>query len=301
MHRFTICYDNYERHIDIENFKFLIGTNFKEKFKIFETIRAGFNKVVNSDYAIEKSLKHKLLFDEKPIDSRMWKYFEVTPFFDIENDLKMGAKSLTSKYLESFSNELEQNEIFGTLQILINSLNEEFFDNETKINIGEKVFSLRLSEITRTTIVKEIFSQIVSDECECNSADISYEESVLLQLKMIETIASKNKDKIIFVYCNLPYITNNIKVAITGMKYDGLFVLVDTTSIRNIDIAHVAVLSKHYADFSDVERLNDLLMDFPFHILIEDLLFKCQNAISTGLFDKNENVVVEIFPWEIYS
>lgn len=301
MHRFIIDYGVKEKTLDIENYKFLIGDNYREKFKIFETIRSCFNKVPNSEFAIENNLKHKMFFDEKPLDPKQWRYFELTPFFDVETDIKLGTKSLMGKYLDSFANDLEQNEIFNTLQILINSLNDEFFDKETCINLGDKEFKLQLSDVNRTTISKEIIGHIIHNNFECNSSDLSYEEIILLQLKIIDVIASKNNDKLMFVYCNFPYLTSEIKTHITGMKYENLFILIDTLHISNISISDIAVSSKHYIDFTNEEVLLDVMMDFPFHISLESLLEKCQNSILTNCYNPKDSLIIEIFPWEIYS
>lgn len=301
MHRFIIDYGVKEKTLDIENYKFLIGDNYREKFKIFETIRSCFNKVPNSEFAIENNLKHKMFFDEKPLDPKQWRYFELTPFFDVETDIKLGTKSLMGKYLDSFANDLEQNEIFNTLQILINSLNDEFFDKETCINLGDKEFKLQLSDVNRSTISKEIIGHIIHNNFECNSSDLSYEEIILLQLKIIDVIASKNNDKLMFVYCNFPYLTSEIKTYITGMKYENLFILIDTLHISNISISDIAVSSKHYIDFTNEEVLLDVMMDFPFHISLESLLEKCQNSILTNCYNPKDSLIIEIFPWEIYS
>lgn len=301
MHRFIIDYGAKEKTIDIENYKFLIGDNYREKFKIFDTIRSCFNKVPNSEFAIENNLKHKMFFDEKPLDPKHWRYFELTPFFDVETDIKLGTKSLMGKYLDSFANDLEQNEIFNTLQILINSLNDEFFDKETCIDLGDKEFKLQLSDINRSTISKEIIGHIIHNNFECNSSDLSYEEIILLQLKIIDVIASKNNDKLMFVYCNFPYLTSEIKTHITGMKYENLFILIDTLHISNISISDIAVSSKHYIDFTNEEVLLDVMMDFPFHISLESLLEKCQNSILTNCYNPKDSLIIEVFPWEIYS
>lgn len=301
MHRFIIDYGVKEKTLDIENYKFLIGDNYREKFKIFETIRSCFNKVPNSEFAIENNLKHRMFFDEKPLDPKQWRYFELTPFFDVETDIKLGTKSLMGKYLDSFANDLEQNEIFNTLQILINSLNDEFFDKETCINLGDKEFKLQLSDVNRSTISKEIIGHIIHNNFECNSSDLSYEEIILLQLKIIDVIASKNNDKLMFVYCNFPYLTSEIKTHIIGMKYENLFILIDTLHISNISISDIAVSSKHYIDFTNEEVLLDVMMDFPFHISLESLLEKCQNSILTNCYNPKDSLIIEIFPWEIYS
>ncbi len=301
MDRFSVFCGGNIYDIDLRFYKFLIGTGYQKKFDIYGTLKSCFNKIPNSEYASEQNARHGLLFNGKPIDSRKWKYFEVTPFFDMENELKIGSKSLVGKYLDSFSDKIEQNEIFNTLKILVNSFNQEFFEKETTLEISDKEFKLELSEITRSTIFKEVISTITHDFLLCNCADLDYEETILLQLKIIDSIASSNTDKLMCVYCNIPYLTRKIKAQITGMKYKGCFILVDTLRISEVDISDCSVVTDFYVDFANSELLIDKIMDFPFHIEIEELIARCQNAINTGFYDPKDKAIVVIFPWEIYN
>lgn len=295
MHRFTVNTGSFTFPIDVEDYKFLIGKNYNVKFQIYETLKAAFNKVGNSEYAIETMNKHSVIFDEKIVDSRNWKFFEVTPFFDLETDLKIGTKSLIAKYLETFNFDLENNEIFNTIMILVNSLNEEFFDKETLIEINQKEFQLKLSDITKSTILKEVIAKIICDEFECNSADMNYEDKILLQLSIIHKIANQNKDKLLFVYLNAPYITPKIKNSILGFKYQGSFMLVDTLKISNISLEKCIVTNKHYIDFANIDLILDKMMDFPFHIEISELKNECQMAIESNNYDFNNPLIFELF------
>lgn len=301
MHRFTLNYDSSIFKIDIEDYKFIIGNNFHNKFKLYETLKAAFNKMPNSDYAIEKNNKYSVTFDDKPIDSRKWKFFEITPFFDLENDMKIGTKSLIGKYLDAVSNNFEQNEIFNTLSILVNSINDDFLEEETAVSFGDKEFKLRLADITKSILLKEIFAEITCEDIDCNYVDLSYEEIILLQLNLLEKIASKNKDKLLFIYCYIPCMTPKIKNKILGFKYVGCFLIVDTLSIRNVDISKIALSSKHSLDFCNDDMIYDLLMDMPFHIEVGDFVSRCENAILSGDFSSSDRAIIEIFPWEIYN
>lgn len=299
MNRFVIEYGERSFSFDIDYFKFLVGDNYDDKFAIYNVIKSTFNKVANSDYANERLQKHQMKFDDKNIDCKVWKFFEVTPFFDLESDLKIGSKSLVGKYLESLSSDIEQNEIFNTMSILVNSLNEEFFNNETVIPIKDKEFKLHLNDITKATILKEISTLIECDELECNSSDFDYEEIILFQLSLIERIAKSNAEKLIFVYCNIPFITNRIKTKILGLKYKGCFILIDTLKTIDINIGDVAICSKHFADFANRDLLLDKMMDFPFHIDLDELVSVSQSYISNKNNSERRNVLVELFPWEI--
>lgn len=298
MHRFKYGKGNNEYSLDVENIKFLIGDNKRLKFTLYNIAHSVFNKISNSESAVEQMGKHSLSFDERYVNLKEWLYFEVTPFFDLEADCKMGTKSLLSKYLDSKSDLLDQSEIFNTLSILVNSINEDFFDNETKINFGNKELKLQLGEITRPIICKEVYPVITNEDYACNSADLEYEELILLQLALIEKICATNISKNIYVYCYIPYLTGKIRESLYGIKYERCFLIVDTDEIPKTDINSFCICSKHYLDFANHEMVLDKLSDFPFHIEKDELILLCETAINDGIFDKNKTPIVELFPWK---
>ena len=295
MNRFTFGLGYKEFNIDVENYKFLVGNDIKTKYDIYTIIRSVFNKTPNSEYAIEENNKHQLKFNDRPIELRNWKIIEITPFFDLETDMKMGSKSLMNKYLESFGDFLEQNEIYNTLSILINSLNEEFFDTNTKISFGDKKVKLQLGEISKNTFAKEIFPTIVSNNFECNSADMDYEDIILFQLAIVEKILNNGINYNVLIYCNIPYLTKKIELAIYRLKYSNAYLFVDTPIPPNIDLTDICIVGKHFIDLANQEDVLDKIMDFPFHIEREDLLIQVKNYINGDDKLKIEPLIIELF------
>lgn len=295
MNRFSIGLGYKEYSIDVENYKFIIGNNINVKYSFYSVIKSAFSKINNSDYAIECNNKHQLKFNEKVVDPRKWKYFEVTPFFDFETDLKMGTKSLFSKYYESFADNLEQNEIYNTISILVNSLNDDFFDKETKLSFGEKTIGLRLGEISRGTFSKEVIPSLTSNDLECNFSDLSYEDIIILQLNIIERIMSKGVEENVLVYCYIPQLTRRIESAIYGMTYENGFIFIDTSSIPNVRPQDIYIAGKHCIDPANDEDLIDKIMDFPFHIEKDNLILKLKNTLKSQKIDFSDSLMIELF------
>ena len=293
MHEFLLEQGNDSFRIDFENYKFLVGTNFVKKYQIAFLFRNFFNKVTNSSFALEGSLKRTCNFDDKPIEIKLWRYIEVSPNFDLETDLKMGTKSLFSKYLDSFSDVFEYNEYFNTLKTLINSLNEEFFENETSFEIGEKKVNLFLDEITRNIIFKQIIPLISCNDFDCNSGDLDYEELILLQFALIDKIASKNKDNYIFINAEIPFLTKKIISRIFGLKYQNCFVLINTNSVPQCKYQDVYLCSKYLIDFSNDENIIENIMEMPFHIEKEELLSSVQHFLDNINAQESKNKVTE--------
>ena len=295
MNRFTFGLGYKEYNIDIDSCKFLVGNDIKTKFSIYSVIKSTFSKVNNSEYATEDNKRHIMRYNDRQIDLKNWKLFEVTPFFDLETDMKMGSKSLMLKYLECFGDSLEQSEIYSTLSILINSLNEEFFDEQTEISFGDKKIKFQIGEFNRGTLAKEIYPVIIANEYECNSADMNYEDIILLQLSIIDRIVSKGIDNNAFIYCNIPYLTPKIKVMLYGIKYNNAFVLVDTNSIPKANVADIYITGKYSIDLANDEDINDKIMDLPFHIEKEEFKNIIYNCLLNQKLDYAQRLIVELF------
>lgn len=299
MHRITLIKGNSKFTIDIGTTKFIIGDNEKTKFDIYQLLKSAFAKTPNSDYAIESGSKHSSLFDDRPFDTKIWKFYEVTPFFDIDNDLKMGTKSLTMRYLESFADSLEQNETYTTLSILTKSLNEDFFNNEPTLLFGDKELKFAFGGIPRSAIFKECSPLLISNALDMNTVDLSYDDIIDLQINMISSIACKETDKMHLVYCNAPSLTSSTLINLINKTINNVFMVIVTNDLPKCDVKDLIICSKHYIDFANEDMLLDLLMDLPFHIQKSELIDAISIMLSMEKIDKDNHIAIELFPWKL--
>jgi|LSQX01.1.fsa_nt_gb hypothetical protein len=298
MHRITLNKGIEKYSIDIQNIKYLIGDNQQVKFNIYQLLKGAFSKAQNSEYAIENNLKHSVYFDDKPFDLKFWRFFEVSSQFDLENDMKMGSKSLVLKYLESFSEQLERCETFTTLSLLAKALNEEFFEVDTILSFNDKRLSFSISDIPTSVIFKECAPTIRSDDLEMNYSDLSYEDIILFQLEMIFLIAQRERDKNAIVFCTIPVITTKISEFLMKCSDENLYLIVETRDVSKCSLLEVLVCSRLYADFANEELLLDIIMDLPFHIQKNELLEQIDLIINNGNNDKNNPIYIAFFPWK---
>ena len=199
------------------------------------------------------------------------------------------------KYLDSFSDFLDYSETMNTLSILVNSLNEDFFDKETEIDFCDKTIKLQLNNITRNILFKEVAPIISSGDCDCNSADLTYEELIILQLKIIKKILSRSKDKYCFIYAIIPRITKRIELEIIGTKYENSFLLIETNDLPKDNFVNYSLCSSNYLDFANDDMIIDRIMDFPFHIEKEYLINNVQNYFSRNFDEVDNKIIVELF------
>ena len=295
MHRIEIMKGNKEYSFDIERYKLIIGKNDFAKHEIFYILRNHFSKTTFSEFATEYNQRRKVMFDGNNMDVKRWKFIEINPYFDVESDFKLGTKSLMNKYLSSFSIDFEQNETFRTASLLLNSLNDDFFKNATSIDLGDKEVHFQLGEIARPIIFKEAVPCILSSNSECNTADLDYEEIILLQLNLLIQIAEKNKDTSFLSYCFIPYFTPKIKAKIISAKSENLFILISTNTLFETEIRNISILATKYIDFANSEMIIDRIMDMPFHIEKEELIEKSKNILFNNSRDVANCLYIELF------
>lgn len=301
MHRFTLIKGNITTNIDIENIKFLIGENYIFKYELLFIFKNYFAKVKNSEYAIEYENGLNVLFDEKPIMLKDWCFYEVSPFYDLENDLKMGNKSLFVKYLETFETDLQYSETYNTVSILLSSLNEDFFDVNTPLKINNKNLSLRLEEITNQHLLKHCFAKIIEDDCECNAADMTMEEIILTQLKLIDKIASFYKTRYHLVYCYIPVFTKAITDFLLKMNQSNLFLIVNSLNTISNSLNDNYVCSKRNVDLANDEQLLEIIDNLPFFIELDALKSKLKSKLILEKIDNSTPADIEFMPWKVYN
>ena len=295
MDQFKICCGKKEFKINIEYIKYFCGKNESDKFSIYNSLKSCFSKTPNSEYALETQLKHYVCFNDKIIDPKKWMFFEINKYFDIDTDIKLGTKSLLLKYLESFKEDIESSDIFNTLSILFESFNAEIIDPIINKDIQEKRLDFRLDSLSSQLLLKNIYALIFQKDFETNYGDFNYEDLFIFQLNIIETIASKNKDKFILLYLDISFITDSIRNAIERLKYKNCYVFINCIETPKIDINLLCLFSKSYWDFSNIELINENILDLPFHIFDFDLLRNVQEIVDGKFNDENLKIRNKIF------
>lgn len=293
MDRITILHGTNRHTIDLENIKYLIGGNELLKYDIYYSLKSELNKTLNSEYAIENGLKHQCLFNETTFDSKIWKFIEISPFFEFDSDIKMGTKSLFHKYLESCGEQIEQFSSYKSIQEDAQLLNDELKSFHFLIN--KKEVNFVLNNLPFATIVKEIIPTISNDDSICNAGDLSYEDIMLLQISLLEKIAVNSIDRKILCCCFLPKITPLLRSALIGLRYKNLYLLVFTPNVVCKNLSENVLCSKKYLDLANDEMICDFIMDLPFHIELDEFKKRASICIENGFVDKSDQLAIELF------
>lgn len=189
--------------IYIDHFKYLYIKDYNIKRGIINCLDGFFCKEKDSEFAIETKMTNKIFSDGKLINVNDFDYFKITENFDIKNELKLGTKTLFSRYLELKLEKIEYTENFQTLEYLLEDLN-----NILKERIVEdiSVLNLRINiELEKKQLLKLITLNIMKEELISNFLDISYYEIIELQLEMLLAITKEVSKKTI-IAIDTPYI-----------------------------------------------------------------------------------------------
>lgn len=229
----------------IDRVKFIVGSNQKERHQIHQALRLLQSKS-ESEWRKETRSEASLLIDNEQLALKKVNFFEVTLNFSIVEDCKMTAKSLIQRYLEIKLGNSEIQETVNTLEILFQALAEEVSD--------EDVIKLIFDGINGRSLLK-LMKPYYIEEYQKDEFDLTYDELILLQLKLIEYIidaeVSKEKNLVIM---QIPMLTESLIERIYKMSHCLVIAFTDEIT-ENMHMDDLYIVEQDKVDVADVESL----------------------------------------------
>lgn len=242
MHKVSIHNNGEFVEFIVNRSKLVIGRDYEVKNTIIKMFLNKFNKVGNSDYC-ENNYSNKLMIDEEDISISDYDFFYVNSRFNLNDDLKLGTKSLSLRYLNALFDNIEYEDTFQTVNILLTDLIENLISDEESSIIPNIGF-----QMTKKHLVKLIEMSFLKDDEEINNYDLSLKEKISLQLNLIKTITKTSNKRIIILY-DSPFL--DVK------DYD-LINTISDISILLIESTNVNVCKDFYlSDFFHIDLLDD--------------------------------------------
>jgi len=273
MNKFTLRIDNQEMKWVINKVKYFWGDAYTTKFKIRQKIKSIFYNEAISEYQESIGEKPSLEFNERVINFREWNYFEVTPYFSMDADLKLSTKSLTLKYLESI---LEDNfcideisTINGLLKSIYFQINESIDDDQSiKIEVDSDDYSTK-------SLLKYVSAKMSDGDFIMNENDLSYNDVILIQLNMIKKVADSKSNiaKKNLVLLDIPLLTSVLFDWLQGFSSENLKILIlNNTSHKPGNTEDYVVVRNRFLDLSLEEELFDkIINEIDINISIDEL------------------------------
>ena len=229
----------------IDRVKFIVGSNQKERHQIHQALRLLQSKS-ESEWRKETHSEASLLIDDEQLALKKVNIFEVNLNFSIVEDCKMTAKSLIQRYLEIKLGNSEIQETVNTLEILFQALAEEVSD--------EDVIKLIFDGINGRSLLK-LMKPYYIEEYQKDEFDLTYDELILLQLKLIQYIidaeVSKEKNLVIM---QIPMLTESLVEQIYKMSHCLVVAFADEIT-ENMHMDDLYIVEQDKVDAADVESL----------------------------------------------
>ena len=200
MNKITIKNGNNKYDITINRVKYVFSSN-QDEFKIKQSFRNYFSKN-KSEFRKENGNSNKVLFNDKDLDVKRTLFVEINSDFSINEDCKLNSKSLILKYLELRLQDMEYFDTINTINLLFESLSEELKDENGLNTLFDAMDYKHLSKL----INPYYFDELQKDEY-----DLTFEELLLFQIKLIKYISLNNNFyEYIIVFIDLDEVTQNL-------------------------------------------------------------------------------------------
>lgn len=243
MNKITIKNGNNKYDITINRVKYVFSSN-QDEFKIKQSFRNYFSKN-KSEFRKENGNSNKVLFNDKDLDVKRTLFVEINSDFSINEDCKLNSKSLILKYLELRLQDMEYFDTINTINLLFESLSEELKDENGLNTLFDAMDYKHLSKL----INPYYFDELQKDEY-----DLTFEELLLFQIKLIKYISLNNNFyEYIIVFIDLDEVTQNLIQQINSLLNCYVICFSKNYVLEMSDDA--AIIESEVFDLSNIEEV----------------------------------------------
>ena len=243
MNKITIKNGNNKYDITINRVKYVFSSN-QDEFKIKQSFRNYFSKN-KSEFRKENGNSNKVLFNDKDLDVKRTLFVEINSDFSINEDCKLNSKSLILKYLELRLQDMEYFDTINTINLLFESLSEELKDENGLNTLFDAMDFKHLSKL----INPYYFDELQKDEY-----DLTFEELLLFQIKLIKYISLNNNFyEYIIVFIDLDEVTQNLIQQINSLLNCYVICFSKNYVLEMSDDA--AIIENEVFDLSNIEEV----------------------------------------------
>jgi len=275
----------------MERIKIFYGNNYSKKYSIVRYIEQHIEKANNTEYNQEKGIATKLKLNDRELDSREVNFINVNGYFNFDNDIKLGTKSLSLKYIENELKDIEYDDDFNTVSQLLVSLGERISEQHNII-FDNLQLSLKIDELTLKQLTKLLYVEIKKDNYITNQYNLTYNHIIKLQILLIKNLAENDLTKKYFVCFDTHIDEELLEFIYQNFTSNNIycFVLPNVTinSEKQKDLLFINSKIIDLAD--DIKIYNEILMSLPFHIERTDFAL----LIDDYLKNKSSNQTIEL-------
>lgn len=250
MNLLTVKKGNKRYDLQIGNIKYCIGNNFEEKYNFINILKETFLSSKESEYSINNSGEAQVLINDKEIKLKEINFYYINHNYSIINDLKLTTHSLITKYLEILIAQDNNTDTINTVNLLLESFTNEL-DNE--------LIYPRFITYTPKQFLKILLPIFLKEENQANEYDLSYNEIILFQLKMINYISNHQSNKILCLI-ELPLLTQEIDDYLKKMKNCINVVMIYKTN-NPLLYRNIYLFDDQLIDLNDEQQIYNLYLN----------------------------------------
>ena len=250
MNLLTVKKGNKRYDLQIGNIKYCIGNNFEEKYNFINILKETFLSSKESEYSINNSGEAQVLINDKEIKLKEINFYYINHNYSIINDLKLTTHSLITKYLEILIAQDNNTDTINTVNLLLESFTNEL-DNE--------LIYPRFITYTPKQFLKILLPIFLKEENQANEYDLSYNEIILFQLKMINYISNHQSNKILCLI-ELPLLTQEIDDYLKKMKNCINVVMIYKTN-KPLLYRNIYLFDDQLIDLNDEQQIYNLYLN----------------------------------------
>lgn len=286
MNKITIKNGNNKYDITINRVKYVFSSN-QDEFKIKQSFRNHFSKN-KSEFRKENGNSNKVLFNDKDLDVKRTLFVEINSDFSINEDCKLNSKSLILKYLELRLQDMEYFDTINTINLLFESLSEELKDENGLNTLFDTMDYKHLSKL---------INPFYFDELQKDEYDLTFEELLLFQIKLIKYISLKNNFyEYIIVFIDLDEVTQNLIQQINSLLNCYIICFSKKYVLEMSD--NVAIIENEVFDLSNIEEVYEYFYQKSSNILpIEEVRLYMKQYIIDKYTYKKIDIIDELIKY----
>ena len=291
MNNIECIINNRSYNIAIDKYKIIYGESCENKFSIYKSIKYYFNKLIPSEWGKENNNKTTIKLNDRYIDIKDTLFFEIGYDWDYSSDAKLTTKSLILKYLEYTLEGIEYEDSFNTVKELLYSLVNFELEDRVTINYDQISLGIENEDFNYKSLIKLLSPMLIKEKLDANSLDLTYEESIILQIKLINKIGILSKKNLI-VLANIPEITKKILQELENLSNDINILSFSNNYLSDIPIENIILTDFGWLDVANEESIYDYIINSPFTYSIEvfksKLIEAFNNCSLKKIFYKNK-------------
>lgn len=251
MNKLTIKKGNKKYEFGINNIKYILGNHIEEKYEFMQIIKEVMLNIKDTDYSLKNIGHAEILFNDKPINNKTMNYFFINENYSINNDLKLTSQSIISKYLEIMISKTDNIDTINTINILLESFSDE---------LDTDIIYPRFITYTPKQFLKILNPLFLKNNDQSNEYDLSYNEIIIFQLKMINYISNNQKNNKVLCLIDIPKLTKEIHDYIKTM--DQCYVIISTLIYEtNLILEDIYLIDDITLDLQNEEELYNFFIN----------------------------------------